>query len=117
MITSARPMAISRSRVQTRISWRNSWCGPACAAELSCDAGAGANEALGASDEPPVGGAFRFSSGLRISNCLYFITCAAQFTLASNSNAVGQILRDTGRRPAGKMNVRLQPVPPVQTEI
>jgi hypothetical protein len=31
-----------------------------------------------------VGEAIRFSSGFRISNCLYFITCAAEFTPAAN---------------------------------
>src|ERR1700674_859518 len=86
MITSARPMAIRRSRVQTRISLRRRWWVFAWEDEASCAGGVGAKEDFGASGEPPVGGAIRFSSGLRISNCLYFITCAAEFTPATNSH-------------------------------
>jgi hypothetical protein len=45
---------------------------------------AAGNGEFGASGVPPAGGVFKCSSGLRISDYLYFITCAAKVTPVAN---------------------------------
>src|SRR5713226_7719830 len=86
MITSARPMAISRSRVQTRISLRKEWNGAdlsAAAVESGCSlltvavtwpaVTTGEDAGSRFSGELEVAGCF--SSGLAIFWCLVFIAC------------------------------------------
>ena len=83
MITRARPIAIRRSRVQTRIScrktgWERDGASPDVSRVLDSK---GRVVALGAS---PWGEEMLFSSGVGISYCLSFIPCAVKIRPQAN---------------------------------
>src|SRR5260370_2019315 len=94
MITRARPMAISRSRVQTRISLRNE-CHAEDASSVAPEVNAGA-EAAGT-----VGLKGFRSSVLCIFRCLVFITWASRTTpdvaLPDGDSDNGGVLAGCGR--------------------
>src|SRR6266699_4143387 len=78
MMTSARPMAISRSRVQTRISWRREFAG-ADRSEITFAvawAPAITEDATGAGISGCGVAAKGFSFELSIFGCLIFIACS-----------------------------------------
>src|ERR1700690_1582504 len=85
MMTRARPMAIRRSRVQTRNSWRSKllWEGLFVSEGVRGGLLAGMDTA-DASEGAPAGAETLFSSGFSISCCLLFIPCGPEIALAVN---------------------------------
>src|SRR5580658_5423813 len=99
MMTRARPMAMRRSRVQTRISWRRSWCegvgGEDSGAAVCAGEGTEGKGDVVAAGESPAGEERMFSSGLSITYCLLFITRCTEIRPVASCKREGRSRLDS----------------------